>query len=245
MDEITLDWVLDEFGPQLQTFNRDNGSKPDAKLGRLGHPLRFLPSLVEPRQFECVARRAGTLLEEELIRFACRRTGRTSRYRDSEGAQCERLLAMIDGTGFEALVVAELDRSDPFGREDGYSAALWVESDAVTKALQAVSEVHDSDGYRQVIRMQALAVHQCDTELEAMVRANTPIYVNAAEMRGAEGRPMGTLLGRIEHLIARSDQEDLRIAAQLAGFLRDTEEVHVLVPAYLKPDTDESVSIRF
>ena len=180
MDEITLDWVLDEFGPQLQTFNRDNGSKPDAKLGRLGHPLRFLPSLVEPRQFECVARRAGTLLEEELIRFACRRTGRTSRYRDSEGAQCERLLAMIDGTGFEALVVAELDRSDPFGREDGYSAALWVESDAVTKALQAVSEVHDSDGYRQVIRMQALAVRVVASRTR-MGRPGRPFGGNSRE----------------------------------------------------------------
>lgn len=241
MDESTLEWVLDEFALELQSFNNSHESNPDSELGRLGHPLRFLPTLTEPWQFQCVARRAGTLLEEALVRFATRRTGRTNRYRDTHGAECERLLAMIDGTGFDALVVTELRRANLFGREDGFSAAHWTESSSVRVALQAAQDNPDPDGYREVIRMQALAVHQCDSELEAMVRAHAPIYVNAAEMRSADGRPTESLHDRVKHLIENGNQEDLRVAAQLAGFLRAPEQVHDLVPAFLDSNTSEII----
>lgn len=240
MDEESLEWTLDTFAGELEALNNAHNAIPDANLGRLSHVLRFLPKLTEAWQFDCLARRAGTALEHELVRFASRRQGRTSRQRDTEGVECERILAMIGGEGYDALVAAELERADRFGREDGYAAAHWSESLQVRAALRTTNSDHDTDGYREVMLMQALAVHQCDVELEAMIRANTPVYFNAAEMRRAAGRQTFTLRTRVEALIETGDPEDLRVAAKLAGFLRDASEAKALVPKFLDPSTPEA-----
>ena len=241
MDASTFEWVLDEFAVALEAFNEDGAGGPDDRLGRLRHPLGFLTSLTEPWQFDCVAGRAGTRLERELVRLATSRRGRVGRVRDSEGHQLERLLAMIDGEGFDALVRSELGRDDPFAREDGFVAAHWTESAEVTAALQAADSGSESDSYRQVVRMQALAIHRCDAELEAMVRANSPIYVNAAEMRSAERRPTESLRRRVGALVATGDPEELEVAAKLAGFLEGADDAPALVPAFLDDGTPERV----
>lgn len=234
----TLEWVLDQFAIELRNYNE---VPSDGHLGRLGHPLRFLTKLVEPWQFDCIANRAGSALEHELVRLATRRTGRTSRTRDSDGTTCERLLAMIAGKGFDDLVVAELQRPNVFGREDGYSAAHWTDSDAVRAELGAARGMEAPDGYRDVISMQALAIHQYDDALEQMVRAGTPIYVNAAEMRSADGRPTENLRARVEALIAGGDPDEQRVAARLAGFLTEASQAEILLPLFMASDVDESV----
>lgn len=240
MDEETLEWALDAFASGLQAFNDSYNASANARLGPLGHALRFLPKLTEPWQFDCLTRRAGTLLERELVRFACRRRGRTSLSYDWEGAECERILAMIGGEGFDALVTAELERLDRFGREDGYRAAHWSESPQVGAALRATENDHDANGHHPVMRMQALAVHQCDVQLEAMVRANVPVYLNAAELRSAGDRQMSTLRVRVEALIGTGDPEELRVATQLAGFLREPQDGQALVPKFADPTTPEA-----
>ncbi|MDP9412776.1 MAG: hypothetical protein M3Q08_01515 [Pseudomonadota bacterium] len=240
IDEPTLEWVLDEFAVELNSFG-DEAGEIDDHLGRLHHSLRFLPTLPEAWQFECLARRAGTSLEQQLVRLGSRRRGRTSRLRDTEGGEIERVLAMIGGSGYDQLVVAELGRSDPFGREDGYSAAHWTGSPSVTTALRQAREDAGLDSYREVMRMEALAIHQCDAELEAMVRANSPIYVNAAEMRSAEGRPTAALQRRVEELVASGNEEEMRVGAQLAGFLHNREQARALLPVFLRPETSERV----
>jgi hypothetical protein len=241
MDRKTLEWVLDEFAVALEIFNDESEEETDNRLGRLGHPLRFLTTLTEPWQFDCLAARADSSLKRELVRLATPRRGRVGRVRDSEGHELERLLAMIGGAGFDALVLAEIGRSDPFAREDGYSAAHWTESPEITAALKKSDPGAEPDSYREVIRMQALAIHQCDSQLEAMVRANSPIYVNAAEMRSAEGRPVHSLRRRVKALISTGDPEELKIAAKLAGFLRGPEDARRLLSAFLSGDTPEPV----
>ena len=238
IDAATLEWVLDQFAIELQNYN---DAKSDDQLGRLAHPLRFLTKLVEPWQFARIADRAGSLLEQELVLLATRRAGRTSRTRDSDGTTCERLLAMIAGKGFDDLVVAELQRPNVFGREDGYNAAHWTDSDAIKAGLAAAREMEAPDGYRDVISMQALAIHQCDDALEEMVRAGTPIYVNASDMRSAEGRPTESLRARIVRLIAGGNPDEQRVAAGLAGFLTEASQAEILLPLFMAVDVDESV----
>jgi hypothetical protein len=236
IDGPTLEWVLDQFATALREFN---DVQTDEELGRLGHPLRFLTNLTEPWQFDQIAKRAGTLLERELVRLATGRDGRSSRIRDSDGESCAQLLAMIAGNGFDQLVLAELDRADGFGREDGYLHAHWTESAAVKAALINVRDDDARDDYRKVIAMQALAIHQCDDALEQMVRADAPIYVNAAEMRSAEGRSTDGLRARIETLIASNEPDEQRIAAKLAGFLSEASQAEILLPLF----TDEAVGV--
>lgn len=166
--EKTLEWVLDQFADRLKKFNEEHSADPDHQTGRLGHPLSFLPRLVHPWQFDCVAKRAGTTLEDELVRFATARSGRSSRNRDLQGQECERILAMMAGDGFDALVVSELNRADQMGREDGYTASQWTEAGSVTDALYSADSVADG-GYGQVQEMETLAVHQLDGKLEEMV----------------------------------------------------------------------------
>lgn len=242
IDEPTLDWVLDRFAEALADFNAnaDDGDVHDDRLGPLRHPLTFLAELVLPWQFGCLARRAGTALETELLRLATGRKGRTSRLRDSEGNACERLLAAIGGEGYDALVRSEIERDDEFGREDGYDAAQWSVDSQVSDALAASDEV-DSDSYRSVLRMQALAAHSRDGELEAMVRQGAPIYVNAAEIRGSAGRSDTDLQSRIEALLATGRACDANVAAKLAGFLGDGADLGRLVNLFVAPDTPAAV----
>jgi hypothetical protein len=241
MDLQTLEWVLDEFAGELRLLNDRLESGSGEQVGRLGHPLRFLISLIEPWQFDCLAKRVGTPLEAELVRFAVRRGGRNSRVRDHEGSECERLLALIGGDGFAELVIAKLARRSPFGREDGYVAAQWTEAKAVTAALAATNEQPEPDSFRQVVRMQALAVHCRDAQLEAMIREGCPVFLNAAAMRKAEGRPTGNLLERVRELVTSRQDEDVRVGAQLAGFLIGPNDAQVLVPAFLSAKTSEPV----
>lgn len=238
IDPSTLEWVLDQFANALQIYNETDA---DGELGPLAHPLRFLTKLTEPWQFDSIANRAGSLLEQELVDLATGREGRTSRLRDSDGVECEQLLAMIAGEGYDRLVLSELQRPNVFGREDGYKAAHWTGSDAVKTAFISARETDVPDAYRNVIAMQALAIHQCDDALERMVRAGAPIYVNAAEMRSADGRPTENLRVRIETLIASGDPEEQRIAARLAGFLTEASQAEILLPLFIDPDIGEGV----
>ena len=69
---------------------------------------------------------------------------------------------MIGSAGFDALLAAELAHADAFGRENGFHAVQWMESECVTTALQTTVEPEAIDSYRTVLRMHALAIHQLD-----------------------------------------------------------------------------------
>ncbi len=240
MGEKTLEWVLDQFADRLTKFNHEHSADPDHQTDRLGHPLSFLPKLVHPWQFDCVAKRAGTVLEDELVRFATARSGRSSRNRDLQGQECERILAMMAGDGFDALVVSELNRTDQMGREDGYTASQWTEAGSVTDALYSADSVADG-GYGQVQQMEALAVHQLDGKLEEMVTGGAPIYVNAAMMRSADGRPTGDLKQRVNKLIADGNRDEIHDAVRLAGFLKNAQDAAILLPVFCDPAFDDEV----
>ncbi len=236
VDRRTLDWVLDRFTEVLATLNRPEPNAPEPDIG-VRHPIRFLCGLPHPWQFEMLRSRAGSAFEIELARVAADRAGRTSRVKDTEGNQFERLLAMVGGAGYGDLVVAELARDDRFGREDGVLAARWDESPAVRAALIDAVEPRTDDTYRQVVVMEALAIHRADALLEAMIRGGSPVYVNAAEMRCAPGRETESLRLRVEGLVAQGTTESVETAASLAGFLGEPDEAHALISVYLDPAT--------
>lgn len=240
MDRETLEIVLDDCTAQLRRHNDTN--TPDDQAP---HPPRriigFLCRLTEPFQFEMLHQRAGTDLEGELLRYASSRSGRSSRLTDTEGNECERVLAMIDGAGHGELVVAELRRQDGFGREDGYIRAHWSDADAVSAVLDAEQMDDGADGYRQVLRMEALAIHCMDAAIERMLRRDAPVYVAPAEMRSSAGRDLEGLRVRVAKLLAIGSAEDLAIAADLAGFLRDPEDARPLLGPLLDPATPTDV----
>ncbi|WP_157136845.1 hypothetical protein [Sphingomonas sp. PAMC 26617] len=240
MDLQTLNEMLDAFAEDLRNFNTGNGDA-DRHEGRLGHPLRFLPRLSEPWQYEAMRRRAGTGLETQLVRFASARRGRMSMTRDTTGNECERILAMIGGNGFDQLIQAELGRPNVFGRQDGYVLARWSSSSEVTSALAQTPEEADAQPYGQSVRMEALAVHGCDEQLEAMVRGGVAVYVNAAQMRSTDSRDLLGLRARITELINLSDPKSLEIAVALTGFLGDATDAVPLVAIYLAPETPVAV----
>ncbi len=243
MDERTLEHVLDLFAARLEALNAANDD-PEERGGRLGHPLRFLPKLSEPWQFEALRRRAGQSLETELAGFAARRRGRTSLNRDTSGNECELILAMIGGAGYDRLVVAELERPDLFGRQDGYISAHWSEAGAVRTALAATPAEETDASFGRVIRMEALGIHRLDAELEAMLRAGAPVYVNAAAMRSAQGRDAEPLRTRIAELLAAGDPASLDMAAALSGFLGSPNEARRLVALFTDPATPIAVCRR-
>lgn len=243
IDAETLEGLLDQFTTALGNFNAKNDDANEHD-GRLGHPLRFLPELAHVWQFDMLRARAGTPLEEELVRFASSRRGRMSMTRDGTGNECERILAMIGGAGYEQLVLAELARPNVFGRQDGYISAHWSESEDVTAALANTEQDADTESFGQVVRMEALAIHRCDSKLEEMVRAGVSIYVNAANMRSAEGRDVANLRKRVSVLIAADDEQSVDLAAALTGFLGTKEDALPLLAIYLRLVTSEAVRRR-
>lgn len=239
MDRETLGIVLDDCAAQLRRHNDAN--TPDQEPHPPRRIISFLCRLTEPFQFEMLRERAGTELERELLRYAVSRSGRSSRVRDTEGNECERALAMIDGTGHGELVVAELRRLDGFGREDGYVRAHWSDADGVSAVLDAEDVDDGADGYRQVLRMEALAIHSCDAAIERMLRREAPVYVAPAEMRSSAGRDLAGLRARVAGLLATGSAVDLAVAADLAGFLRDPEDARPLLGPLLDPATPADV----
>jgi len=236
MDEATLEIVLDDCAEQLRLFNEAN-SRDDQEPHPPWRTIDFLCKLATPFQFEQLRKRRGTALERELTLYAIRRFGRSSRLRDTQGNDCERVLAMIDGAGYAELVVAELRRDDGFGREDGYNSAHWSDESVVAQTLAEDTGDDDADGYRQVIRMQALAIHSCDPAIERMLRMGAPVYVSPAEMRSSAERNLTGLRARVADLLATGDATDLAIAADLVGFLRDAEDARPLLGPLLDPIT--------
>lgn len=240
MDVETLQIVLDECAEQLRRHNDANGSE-DEELHPPRRIIGFLCKLTEPFQFGMLHQRAGTPLERELLRYAVSRSGRSSRARDREGNECERVLAMINGTGYGELVVAELRRQDAFGREDGYISAHWSESGDVSAVLDAMEVDDNADGYRQFIRMEALAIHSCDGAIERMLRLGAPVFVAPAEMRSAADRDLTRLRARVSDLFATGRAADLSVAVDLAGFLRDPEDARPMLGPLLDPATPAEV----
>jgi len=230
-----LNWVLDRTAERLAERNSQPCEDERAHIKGLGHALRYLAGLNLPWQMAQLAKRAGTPFEKELATWACSRHGRASRYRDHEGNQCERILAAIGDKGFDRLVMAELARDNTEGRADGYELACWSDSASVRDALANIAEPEAPDTYHQVIRMEALAIHQCDNGIERMVRAGCPVFVNAADMRADEDRPAEPLEQRILALRDSDDDRDHQLAAQLAGFMPGDQAGDLLLPPFLRP----------
>ncbi|WP_324806378.1 hypothetical protein SH584_08795 [Sphingomonas sp. LY29] len=245
LDERSIERIMDAFASRLADHNeaQEKSLGEELQLGRLHHLFEVVGRLPLLWQTELVARRAGTALEKELLRYCRNRTGRVGRVRDRDGEQCERMLAMIGGSGFDELVLSELNRTSPYGQEDGFHSAFWSADRAVALRLSEMPLGEESaDGYRSVISMEAYAVHSCDGQLEAMIRAGAPVYVNAAEIRSGSDRLVDALRKRITELLASVSAEDHKVAADLVGFLRDETDASLLLPMFL--DTSTSMSLR-
>ncbi|MDX8522077.1 hypothetical protein [Mesorhizobium dulcispinae] len=235
MDSDTLREVIEGLASDLRAFN--GAGDPYREEGRLYHPLEFLVRLSEPWQFGELRRHAGAALETELVRFAVRRRGRMSMARDLTGGYCERILAMIGGEGFDELVLAEIGRPDPFGRQDGYLAARWSDAATVSASLPLTPPEANAQAGDQVLRMAALAVHRCDAELESMLRAGAPVYVDAIETRSSGTRDTSALRSRVGNLLAAGDPVSVDIAAALAAFVGKAGDASPLVFTFLEPAT--------
>lgn len=239
IDRATLDEFLDAFAEKLRDHNASNAA--ESEVGRLRHALDFLPMLSEPWQFEAMAERSGSALEAELVQFASQRRGRSSMDLDTVGGACERILAMIGGTGFADMIVAQLNRDNAFGRQDGYLAARWSDDVRVGAALSGANEEKDSQTFGLLVRMEAFAAHACDAQLEAMISSGTAVFVNAAQIRSSQGRDLDELRSRIKALLREGDEKSVETAAGLTGFLGEPEDAVPLISIFLDPATSDQV----
>lgn len=87
-------------------------------------------------------------------------------------------------------------------------------------------------------------MHRADAALETMVRADAPIYVNAASMRCAEGRDVEALRARIAELLTAEDVESLDAAAGLTGFLGSSDDAQGLIDLFVRPATTKPLRRR-
>ncbi|WP_438748243.1 hypothetical protein [Pararhizobium sp. O133] len=236
IDLGSLELVLDEFAERLRLTNQTR-HRDDDSIGRLGHALTFISGLTEVWQFEALSRRAGSEMEKNLAQFACGRRGRRSMTRDSVGNECEKILAMIGGNCFHQLVEGELARTDVFGRQDGYISARWTSDSGISALLRQLDEEPKPESFDRVVRMEAFAVHSCDTGIERMIEAGTPVYLNAADIRSSDGRNLSGLRDRIAELLVRNDEKSVNRAAALTAFLSMPEDARPLVARFLSPNT--------
>lgn len=214
LDVETLDIILDELERRLA----EPPDIPGDPLDDVWRWLEFVRAVRTPELIDCVHRRRGTQLEKLLADRAGRRQGRTSRYVDRIGDYAREILAMIAGDGFDALAIAELNRSNPYGQEDGLRTALWSDSPAVAAELRRIPPPTDNDQYRAVLLHHALAAHRQDDALALLLASGGLTYNDAVEIRRSRAPMTDEEIAPLRQALARGELEEAKQAVRMSAF---------------------------
>lgn len=185
LDLATLELILDALEQDLRAL--PEGAE-DA-LEPFWRRLEFLRALPTRAQIDCVHRRRGSELERLLAVHAGKRSGRTTNYVDNLGDYARDILAMMAGDGLDHLALAELSRSNPYGREDGLGTALWSDNAAIGTVVEAFPRPGPDETYREILLHHALAAHRRDKALAQLLDAGAPIYNDTVKIRRSR-RPL-------------------------------------------------------
>ncbi|TYC83789.1 hypothetical protein [Novosphingobium sp. BW1] len=235
LDARTFDKLLDNYEECLAA---DAAGTTDGKITRR-HLRAVIASVNAPALLERLAARAGGRLEALLLEKARARSGRTSMYRDSDGEEYHLILAAIGGSGYDDLVLAELERPNVHGRTDGVTAARWTRNSAVTAKLEEIARDPDDDTYRRVMLMESLAAHHADEGLTAMIRHGAPLIVRAVDIR-EHGPPWSNeSIAAVRGLLADPDPAERLVGVNLCAFLPEPIAGDLLAPILADPAASE------
>jgi hypothetical protein len=238
LDVETFDRLIDNYEVCLEA----------AAAGMTGKTRRHLRALIAsvttPALLDRLAARAGCRFEALLTAKVIARSGRASMLCDNDGAEYRQILAAICGSGYDAVVLAELDQSNVHARTDGVTAAVWTRNSAIRDKLQAIAVDNDNDTYRRLQLMHSLAAHHADAGLEAMVRGGSPVFVRAVDIRDG-GPPWAEEdVSRIRTLLDNADPGERLIGINLCSFLRSETGGALLAPLVVDPAaTDEEIGL--
>lgn len=231
LDVETFDRLVDNYEACLAA---DAVGATDGKSPRR-HLRSLIASVTTPALLDRLAARSGSQFESLLTAKAIARSGRVSRIRDRDGDDYRQILAAICGGGYDALVLAELDRPSADARTDGVTAAVWTRTAAIRDKLQALASESDDDTYRRVQLMHSLASHHADAGLEAMVRAGSPVFLRAVDVRDGGPPWAEEAVSRIRTLLVRSDPDERLIGINLCSFLHSEVGGALLAPLVVDP----------
>ena len=238
LDVETFDRLLDNYEACLEA---DAAAATDGQKTRR-HLRALVASVSTPALLDRLAARAGSRFEALLTATVIARSGRASMVHDWGGAEYRQILAAICGDGYDAVVLAELDRPNIHARTDGVTAAVWTRNAAIRDKLQALAVDNDDDTYRRVQLMHSLAAHNADAGLEAMVRGGSPVFLRAVDIRDGGPPWAEEAVSRIKTLLVHTDVAERLIGINLCGFLRLETGGALLAPLVVDPSTtDEEI----
>lgn len=240
LDPHTVDVVLDALERRLSDDERSDDQTASAPR----HHLRLLTRVGRPELLARIAARAGTGLEAVLARAAIGRNGRVGRWVDDEGRLCRDLLGLIGGTGYDDLVLAELDRENGFARQDGIAAATWSEDGRVRAKLEELAGTPQDDIGTAVFLMKALAAHGSDHGLRLMVEQGSAVYLAAVDIRDGGPPVGGELLEDIKRKLGSTVAEERLQGINLVGFCDARATAELLEPVICASSaTDKEISL--
>lgn len=238
LDGPTFDLLIDSLEACLELELQGQAELPGVRR----HLRSLIASANTPVLLHRLSARKGGRFERLICERAGARPGRGSMMVDREGGEYHRILAAIGGDGYDALVLAEMNRESLHGRTDGVTAATWTRSAQVRERLEALVEGADGDTYRQIQLMHALAAHRADAGLRAMVQGGSPVFLRAVEIR-ADGPPWSDQeLAKVESLLKSHDVKERRLGINLCGFL-DLDQAGALLSSIVEgpaPAEDEA-----
>jgi hypothetical protein len=240
LDAATFDRLVDNYEECLEADSA--GTSDGTKTRR--HLRALIASASPPALLDRLSARASERFEELLTNRAAARSGRSTMLRDSDGVEYRQILAAIGGSGYDALVLAELDRPNEHARTDGVTAALWTRNAEVRTRLQAIAADTDRDTYRQVQLMESLAAHHADEGLTAMIRSGSPLFVRAVDIR-ENGPPWAEEdIAKVTSLLGDPNPAERLVGINLCAFLPEEIAGDLLTPVLGDPSMpEEAVSL--
>ena len=215
MEPATVDVLLN--GLELILTSR----KPAEERLRLGwRLLSVLSSARTAAAISQITARRGTRFERALAKVGALLPPKDSRVLDRDGRMIARLLAMMAGDGYDALVLAQITSTGVTTQEYGFGHALWTDSSKVADALGAKMLKSVGAGEdRPYHLMQALAAHGLDEGLVRLIGNSSPVYTDAVEIRRALSGDTVALEQNIRSRLAINSEAAWLQAVDLAHFL--------------------------
>ncbi len=243
MDCRTVELLLNELERELRRIlgrpPAEDGSPIAEQRGdgnSLYQPLNLLASVGRADLLECFAARAGSSLEDELVRFLIEVVG-PQRGSMRSGLSREPgllLLLKIDGSGYRRVVNAYLRVDDYFGLLDALHAAVRdADSDTIEQLRITSTRDEPPDAGTRLLRMEAmraLAAHGDGTGLlTAMLHRARGLPADIMAWLKPHATPDPALLRRAKELLSADDVGQLEAAVFGVGVFGATEAVADLV----------------
>jgi hypothetical protein len=135
--ELLLDALSTRLGEELR-----HPSSPE-QIGRVVLPFDLLLPMGRPQLLDCIRRRRGSPLEQNLVAWLLARGPQQGSWREHEKHDGLRVLAKIGGEGLTAVVNRWLEVGDRYGRMDALQLAAHRPDAATIGLLVRISQAEE------------------------------------------------------------------------------------------------------